>query len=108
MHSEPVVPLAAPAPEPEPHHTKHRGHAKRVHHDKAATAEPADPTADDIDRALHDALIDPAPAPERRRPSPVAPEPSTCCKHCGPSSKPCGNSCISLSKSCHKGRGCAC
>lgn len=32
----------------------------------------------------------------------------TCCKHCGPGSKPCGNSCISLNKSCHVGPGCAC
>lgn len=40
----------------------------------------------------------------------VAPSPSTsrCCKHCGASSKPCGDSCISLSKQCHKSGGCAC
>jgi hypothetical protein len=31
-----------------------------------------------------------------------------CCKHCGPNSQPCGESCISLSKTCHKGAGCAC
>jgi len=31
-----------------------------------------------------------------------------CCKHCGPNSKPCGNSCISLKYTCHKGAGCAC
>lgn len=30
-----------------------------------------------------------------------------CCKTCS-NSKPCGDSCISRSKTCHKGRGCAC
>lgn len=43
----------------------------------------------------------------------VAPAPSSgsggmCCKYCGPNSKPCGDSCISKNKNCHKGRGCAC
>jgi hypothetical protein len=34
---------------------------------------------------------------------------SGCCKTCNPAkSKPCGDSCISLSKTCHKGAGCAC
>jgi len=32
-----------------------------------------------------------------------------CCKYCNPGkSKPCGNSCISLSKNCHQPPGCAC
>lgn len=31
-----------------------------------------------------------------------------CCKICGSNSKACGDSCISLSKTCHKGAGCAC
>ncbi|RKI09809.1 hypothetical protein D7Y15_23205 [Corallococcus sp. AB030] len=31
-----------------------------------------------------------------------------CCKYCGSDSKPCGDSCISLDKTCHKGPGCAC
>jgi hypothetical protein len=30
-----------------------------------------------------------------------------CCKHCS-TGYACGNSCISRSKQCHKGRGCAC
>jgi hypothetical protein len=30
-----------------------------------------------------------------------------CCKRCD-KGKACGNSCISRSKNCHKGRGCAC
>lgn len=30
-----------------------------------------------------------------------------CCKVCS-AGKACGNSCISASKNCHKGRGCAC
>lgn len=34
--------------------------------------------------------------------------PSSCCKVCGPNSQPCGDSCISLSYTCHKGPGCAC
>ena len=32
---------------------------------------------------------------------------STCCKICT-KGKACGNSCIQKSKTCHKGRGCAC
>jgi hypothetical protein len=32
---------------------------------------------------------------------------SKCCKVCD-AGKACGNSCISRSKNCHKGRGCAC
>lgn len=31
-----------------------------------------------------------------------------CCKHCGSSSKPCGDSCISTSSTCHSPPGCAC
>lgn len=31
-----------------------------------------------------------------------------CCKHCAPNSKPCGDSCISISYTCHKPPGCAC
>ncbi len=31
-----------------------------------------------------------------------------CCKHCGQSSKPCGDSCIANDKECHKEPGCAC
>ncbi|MCX6786854.1 MAG: SH3 domain-containing protein [Candidatus Kaiserbacteria bacterium] len=39
----------------------------------------------------------------------AAPLPArTCCKHCGSTSKPCGDTCISLSKTCHVGVGCAC
>lgn len=34
---------------------------------------------------------------------------SGCCKTCNPAkSKPCGDSCIALNKTCHKGAGCAC
>lgn len=31
-----------------------------------------------------------------------------CCKYCGSNSQACGNSCISLSYTCHQGPGCAC
>jgi hypothetical protein len=31
-----------------------------------------------------------------------------CCKHCGQTSKPCGDSCIANDKECHKDPGCAC
>ncbi|MBI3181238.1 MAG: hypothetical protein HYZ28_03745 [Myxococcales bacterium] len=31
-----------------------------------------------------------------------------CCKVCGPTSRPCGDACISLKQACHKPRGCAC
>jgi len=36
------------------------------------------------------------------------PPSSSCCKHCGPNSKPCGNGCISLSYTCRQPPGCAC
>lgn len=56
-----------------------------------------------------------APQPLLQQPAaPVAPDTHArqqggCCKHCDPSkSKPCGDSCISLNKTCHKGAGCAC
>ncbi len=40
---------------------------------------------------------------------PTNPPSAGCCKHCNPAkSKPCGDSCISLSKTCHVGQGCAC
>lgn len=56
--------------------------------------------------------------PATRRPAPtripttfyIPPPPpvsSGCCKHCT-NSKPCGNSCISVSKTCNKVGGCAC
>lgn len=41
------------------------------------------------------------------KPQPTS-APVNCCKHCGPNSKPCGDSCISLDKTCHKVGGCAC
>lgn len=50
---------------------------------------------------------------EKRSTTPSAPRPvsqpvaRTCCKYCS-TGKPCGNSCISRNKTCHKGRGCAC
>jgi uncharacterized protein YraI len=40
--------------------------------------------------------------------APVPPASRSCCKMCGPSSKACGDSCISLNKVCRKGPGCAC
>jgi hypothetical protein len=47
--------------------------------------------------------------PPAVQPPPEAPPPSSgCCKHCGPNSQPCGDSCISLKYTCHKGQGCAC
>ncbi len=33
---------------------------------------------------------------------------SSCCKHCGSSSQPCGDTCISNSSTCHTSGGCAC
>jgi hypothetical protein len=32
---------------------------------------------------------------------------ASCCKHCS-KGKPCGDSCISRDKECHKPKGCAC
>jgi len=108
----PVVPVA---PVPEPHPAKHARHGKRSHHDTpehetaVMPAAPGDATADEIDRALQDALIEPEPEPSRRSASAFDDgSGALCCKHCGPSSQPCGDSCISRSKTCHKGRGCAC
>lgn len=31
-----------------------------------------------------------------------------CCKHCGSTSRPCGDTCIASDKVCHVGSGCAC
>lgn len=31
-----------------------------------------------------------------------------CCRQCSSNSKPCGDACISLQKTCNKGPGCAC
>lgn len=33
---------------------------------------------------------------------------TTCCKHCGEVSQPCGDTCIELADSCHTSGGCAC
>lgn len=44
-------------------------------------------------------------ASERRAPACIPA--AKCCKICD-AGKACGNSCISRSKSCHKGRGCSC
>ena len=53
----------------------------------------------------------PTPA-SKLAPIPTIPAPSSgsggCCKHCGANSKACGDSCISLSKTCHQPPGCAC
>ncbi|MEM7152313.1 MAG: hypothetical protein AAF799_05690 [Myxococcota bacterium] len=115
-HEEP--PAAAEEAEPE-HHRKRRRKHRRTHHEEAKHAEAGksvDPfeakegsSPSDMDQALKDAL---KPSGSKRHgtssSSHAAVPTRTCCKHCGPTSKPCGNSCISLSKNCHKGRGCAC
>ncbi|MCB9712934.1 MAG: hypothetical protein H6712_03715 [Myxococcales bacterium] len=129
-------PLPAEPPgaaEPEPGSSPRRRHGSRRAHDEPAektetakaprAARTVDPFATpdaagdeaeidpaELDRALDEVLDSPR-SSSRSRPAPSAPAAvpsSTCCKHCGPSSKPCGNSCISLSKTCHKGQGCAC
>jgi len=62
-------------------------------------------------RAFEDVAEEPSARPLHENPSPVKshtpPATRTCCKHCN-NSRPCGDSCISLSKTCHKGAGCAC
>ena len=62
-------------------------------------------------RAFEDVAEEPSARPLHKNPSPVKshtpPATRTCCKHCN-NSRPCGDSCISLSKTCHKGAGCAC
>jgi hypothetical protein len=47
------------------------------------------------------------PASSEQRGAPACIPASKCCKICN-AGKACGNSCISASKSCHKGRGCSC
>lgn len=42
-----------------------------------------------------------------KRAATVAPV-KNCCMHCGANSKPCGDACISKSKTCNKRSGCAC
>ncbi|MCA9710746.1 MAG: hypothetical protein KDK70_33200 [Myxococcales bacterium] len=126
--SQPPPVAASPAPvedsadarTPTPaaaHERRHR--PRRSHHpgpetpERSETVDPwddpdeASPTASDLDRALDEARS--TPSSGSRPKSPIAATPSaTCCRHCGPTSKPCGDSCISRSKTCHKGRGCAC
>jgi hypothetical protein len=41
------------------------------------------------------------------QPTAAPPPARACCKHCGSNSQPCGDTCISLSKTCHVGVGCA-
>lgn len=60
----------------------------------------------DKDGTTHAAPFTPA-APAVPRPPDPRYSPA-CCKHCGPTSKPCGDSCISNNKTCHVGQGCAC
>jgi hypothetical protein len=54
----------------------------------------------------------PSPLPTAPPPPPPPPAPTSgggCCRYCDPAkSKPCGDSCISLSKTCHQPPGCAC
>lgn len=38
----------------------------------------------------------------------IANKDTKCCKHCSAKSQACGDSCISLKKTCHKLPGCAC
>lgn len=48
------------------------------------------------------------PPPLRTITTGVPPTPDSCCKHCGPNSKPCGDACIPLEYVCHQPSGCAC
>lgn len=91
-----------PAVEPEPPAPKKKRKAKKKRRaKKTRAAEPKDEPSEDILSAVQDAAK-PASAPKPVRAA------RTCCKHCGPSSKPCGTSCISRRYTCHKGPGCAC
>lgn len=59
------------------------------------------------------AAVEPAPMTERtpaealQSEAPSCIPAQQCCKRCD-KGKACGNTCISRSKNCHKGRGCAC
>jgi hypothetical protein len=52
-------------------------------------------------------LLLPATAPEEEEEEAYEPPTRQCCKYCS-TGQPCGDSCISASKTCRKGRGCAC
>jgi hypothetical protein len=41
-------------------------------------------------------------------PPPISPPAAGCCKHCGSTSQPCGDACISNKNTCHTAPGCAC
>lgn len=47
-------------------------------------------------------------APPPKRTAPAQRQSTQCCKQCSARSKPCGDSCISRQKACHKSGGCAC
>lgn len=80
-----LTPTAKPAP------TRQPTLASRL----AATRVASQPTAA--------ATSAPLPSP------PPTAAPIACCKYCDPAkSKPCGDGCISLSKTCHQPPGCAC
>lgn len=110
-------PIATDTPQPD-----HPSHRKRRHRRKTA-ASPKEPSgtatvdiAQELDAALEDARREPTKTPpstrarraEGRSTEPDSRRPGVCCKVCSARSKPCGDSCISRSKTCHKGPGCAC
>lgn len=66
--------------------------------------------AREANRGLWGSCAMPAPsdAPTPTATPTTTPTPDGCCRHCGPSSQPCGNSCISLAYNCHQPPGCAC
>lgn len=88
------------------------GEARRTQ--RGLWGDPSGPRPGEVPPASRPAITIAGPAPRPAPPaSPPPPRPpncrprSECCKVCS-KGKACGNSCISASYTCHKGRGCAC
>jgi hypothetical protein len=90
-------PPPTPAPAPEPVHPKKHGKRKAAKHDEAKAAAHSQ-TSDEL---FEEVEKKPAAAAH------VTASTKSCCKYCS-SGQPCGDSCISASKTCRKGTGCAC
>lgn len=90
-------PPPTPAPAPEPVHPKKHGKRKAAKHDEPKAAAHS-PTSDELFEEVQT-----KPEAEARVTTPTR----SCCKYCS-TGQPCGDSCISASKTCRKGPGCAC
>jgi len=83
----------------------HGGLVRGVRSVSVARSIPPLPTPTNTPRPASTMIPVPTPHPVPTNPAPAA---RSCCKVCGSNSKPCGDSCISLNKTCRIGAGCAC